>query len=100
MAEIQIPLVGGDVNAHYDFDMQLGDNLLTFIVNYITVAGPAWSVDIEREGVRLISGAMLEPGANLTADYTYDIGKLIFTGEDPTLDNLGKANSLVWVSDE
>lgn len=97
---ITVPLVGGIGNTDYDFDQQLGDNLLSFNVVYVTVAGPAWSMNVDREGVRLISGAMLEPGAELTRDYSLDIGKLVFTGDEPTLDNLGKANSLVWVPDE
>lgn len=98
---IEIPLVGGAVNAHQEFDMQLGDNFFSFTLNYVTLAGPAWSLDIDRDGTRLISGAMLEPGAELTRDYHHlNIGRLLFVGDDVTLDNLGTANQLVWVPDE
>jgi hypothetical protein len=94
-----IPLNGGAANAHQVFTIQLGENFLQFTLNYITIAGAAWSLDIDREGVRLISGAMLEPNAVITDNYNAGIGKLIFVGDDVTLDNLGINNSLVW-SDE
>lgn len=97
---ITIPLLNGAANAHQVFTIQLGDNLLDLKLNYITIAGPAWSVDISREGVTLISGAMLEPNAIITDNYNADIGRLIFTGADVTLDNLGVDNTLVWLSDD
>lgn len=97
---ITIPLLSGAANAHQKFTLLLGDNLLEFTLNYITVAGPAWSVDIVREGVTLINGAMLEPNAIITDNYEANIGRLVFTGADVTLDNLGKDNQLVWVSDD
>ena len=97
---ITIPLLNGAANAHQKFTIQLGDNLLVFVVNYITLAGPAWSVDITREGVTLVSGAMLEPNAIITDNYNAGIGRLVFTGADVTLDNLGADNRLVWVSDD
>lgn len=97
---ITIPLLNGAENAHQVFTIQLGDNLLVFTVNYITEAGPAWSVDITREGVTLISGAMLEPNAIITENYNADIGQLVFIGAEVTLDNLGTDNRLVWVSDD
>ena len=95
-----LPLKAGAANAHQKFTVQLGDNLLLFIVNYITVEGPAWSVDISREGVTLISGAMLEPNAVITDNYEAGIGRLVFVGDEVTLDNLGVNNKLVWVSDD
>lgn len=97
---ITIPLKNGASNAHQLFTIQLGDNFLQFTLNYITIAGPAWSVDISREGVTLISGAMLEPNAVITDGYEAGIGKLVFIGDDVTLDNLGVNNRLVWVSDD
>lgn len=97
---ITVPLVAGAENAHAVFSIQLGDNFLQFTQNYITEAGPAWSIDIDREGVRLISGAMLEPNAVITDNYEANIGRLAFVGKDVTLDNLGVENSLVWLSDD
>tara|TARA_R110002049_G_scaffold101556_10_gene246517 strand:+ start:17845 stop:18144 length:300 start_codon:yes stop_codon:yes gene_type:complete len=97
---ITIPLLNGADNAHQPFNFQLGDNFLQFTVNFVTLAGPSWSVDISREGVELISGAMLEPNAIITGNYNADIGRLIFVGDDVTLDNLGVDNKLVWLSDD
>lgn len=97
---ITIPLLNGADNAHQEFNVQLGDNFLQFVVNYVTEAGPAWSVDISREGVTLINGAMLEPNATITDNYNADIGRLVFVGDDVTLDNLGVDNKLVWISDD
>lgn len=95
---VEIPLVGGAGNSHQSFVILLGENLLQFTLNYITVAGPAWSVDVSREGVRLISGAMLEPGAVLTENLNLDIGQLVFTGNPVTVDNLGFENQLIWIA--
>lgn len=97
---INVPLQNGAANAHQLFTMQLGDNLLEFTINYITLAGPAWSMDISREGVPLVIGAMLEPNADVTLVYEADVGRFIFTGDEVTLDNLGSANKLTWVSDD
>lgn len=93
-----VPLVGGASNAHQSFNIQLGDNFLQFTLNYITLAGPAWSLDVYREGVLLMAGAMLEPGAIVTQNYNVDFGTLVFKGDDVTLDNLGANNKLIWLS--
>jgi hypothetical protein len=91
-----IPLKGGSVNAHQQITVQLGDNLLEFNVNYLQSG--QWAVDISREGVELISGAMLEPNADLTQVFQpLGLGRLIFTGTDTTLDNLGSDNRLTWI---
>lgn len=95
-----VPLQNGAANAHQVFTMQLGDNLLEFRLNYITLAGPAWSMDILREGVLLVAGAMLEPDTIITRNYGADIGRFIFTGAEVTLDNLGLDNKLTWVADD
>ena len=95
---IEIPLAGGPQNAHQLFTMLLGDNLLEFRLNYITTAGPAWSLDISMEGTPILSGAMLEPSAVLTEYANLNIGNLVFVGDPVTLDNLGTANQLVWIA--
>ena len=92
---ITIPLKSGAGNAHQVFFIQLGDNFLEFRLNYIT-RFPSWSLDILQEGDVLISGAMLVSGADITKHFNADIGRLLFVGDDPTIDNLGKANSLLW----
>ena len=93
---ITIPLKSGAANAHQTLNIQLGDNFLEFTLNYVTLFGPAWSVDIRREGELLVAGAMLEPGGDIIETYEAGIGKLYFFGAEVTLDNLGKDNTLVW----
>ncbi len=100
MSTVGVPLKNGASNAHQIFSIQLGDNFLEFTLNYITKSGPAWSCDISREGILLIAGAMLEPGAKITDNYEADIGSLYFIGSDVTLDNLGVNNKLIWSSDD
>ena len=92
---ITIPIQGGLVNAHQVFFVQLGENFLEFRLNYITRFA-IWSLDIYREGELLIAGAMLVSGADITKNYNADIGRLLFVGDDPTIENLGKSNKLVW----
>lgn len=92
---LTIPLLAGAVNAHQTQFVQLGDNFLEFKINYITRFG-CWSVDIFNEGVSVAYGAMLVPGSDIVGVYNAGIGRLIFIGDEPTLDNLGTANSLVW----
>lgn len=96
---IEVPLRGGAANAHQEFTMLLGDNTLDFTLNYVTQYN-AWSLDISRDDVSLVRGAMLEPSSDIIKTYNAQIGKLVFVGEEVTLDNLGTANHLVWVSDD
>ena len=92
---ITIPLQGGAVNAHQIFFVQLGENFLEFRLNYVTRFS-GWSLDILKEGESLIAGAMLVAGAEITRNFEADIGRLLFVGDDPTIDNLGQSNELVW----
>lgn len=93
-----IPLDAGSVNAHQTFSVQLGDNFLAFTLDYKQTG--QWSMNIDREGVRLVSGAMLETNCDIIErqGLTDDIGRFVLTGADTTLDNLGIANTLTWVS--
>jgi len=91
-----IPLTGGSVNAHQAFSIQLGDNLVSFTLNF--VQSGQWSTDLRIEGVLVAAGSMLEPNADIIAALNLGIGQLIFLGENTTLDNLGTENSLIWIS--
>ena len=42
----------------------------------------------------------IEPNAVITDNYEAGIGRLVFVGDEVTLDNLGVNNKLVWVSDD
>lgn len=95
-----IPLAAGAANAHQEFTLQLGDNYLDFVLNYVSYTDtPAWSMDIYRDGTALVMGAMLEPGCDVIESYRAGIGRLVFTGEPVTLNNLGITNALTWVED-
>lgn len=97
----EVPLKSGAVNSHQVFTIQLGKNLLNFEVNYISyLDAPAWSMNIYKNGVPLVYGAMLEPGSDIVELYGANIGRLIFVGEEPTIDNLGVDNHLVWLDYE
>lgn len=93
-----IPLRPGVANAHQRFSVQLGENLIEFEVDFISyLDAPAWSMNLIRDGSRLVSGAMLEPGSDVIQSYRAGIGQMVFTGADVTLDNLGIDNNLVWI---
>ncbi|WP_106804533.1 hypothetical protein [Pseudomonas sp. S5D5] len=93
-----IPLRGGAANAHPRFSVQLGDNLIDFELDFISyLDAPAWSMNLLRDGTRIVAGAMLEPGSDIIQSYRTGIGQMVFTGKDVTLDNLGIDNFLVWI---
>ena len=94
---LNIPLEGGSVNAHSQMSVQLGDNFVELHLNYLQSG--QWSMNVFREGELLCAGAMLEPNCDIIEAWNLhnDIGKLIFTGVDTTLYNLGIDNKLTWV---
>lgn len=96
----EIPLSSGSANAHQRFGIQLGDNYLDFQIDYLSYLDkPAWTMNILRDGAYLVTGAMLVPGADVINGYRAGIGRLVFVGDEVTLDNLGIDNHLVWVSE-
>lgn len=96
---ITIPLQGGAVNAHQILEIQLGDNTVEFRINWVTTQG-YWSADLYVEGVLQCAGVVLLPGDELIGKFNTGLGLLVLAGEQPTLDNLGNANQLVWVPNE
>lgn len=95
-----IPLSGGSINAHHEFEIQLGDNLVRFELDYRTYIGK-WSMNLLIEGVRIVNGASLLVGSDVIEHWNLKttVGRLVFTGDDKvTLDNLGISNTLVWIS--
>lgn len=93
-----VPLVNGSANAHQEFSGQFGDNFLVITLGYLQVG--QWWMNIDREGVRLVSGALLEPKCDIIQHWnlTGDIGRFTMIGKEPTLDNLGVDNQLYWIS--
>ncbi len=97
---IEIPLSNGSANAHQRFGVTLGDNYLNFEIDYLSYLDtPGWSMNILRDGTYLVSGAMLVPGADVISTYRAGIGRLVFVGDEVTLNNLGIDNHLVWVTE-
>jgi hypothetical protein len=94
-----IPLSGGSVNSDVTFRVQLGDNLVEFRQNYRTVTG-VWSLGANIEDITLFEGVILLPGSDLVSHWNIGdtFGQLVMVGDTPTIDNLGSANSLVWLS--
>lgn len=96
-----IPLSAGAVNAHQRFSIQLNGKIIGFEINYLAyLDAPAWSMNLTYDGSDIVLGAMLEPGCDVIQNYRAGIGRMVFVGEAPTLDNLGINNSLVWVGGE
>lgn len=95
---LTIPLRAGASNAHQRFGVQLGGNLIDFEIDFVSYLDePAWSMNLMRDGSRIVAGAMLEPGSDIIQSYRTGIGQMVFTGKDVTLDNLGIDNFLVWI---
>lgn len=95
---LTIPLGAGAANSHQRFDVQLGENLINFEIDFISyLATPAWSMNLLRDGSMIVSGAMLEPGSDIIQSYRAGIGQMVFAGNDATLNNLGIENFLVWI---
>lgn len=89
-----IPLEGGAANASQLFRIVLGGKLYTFTLTYRTLL-QQWSLDCYLSEGTVFLGVILCGGTNLTALYP-EFGKLSIVGLEPTLDNLGVANRLVW----
>jgi hypothetical protein len=93
---MEIPLSGGAENAHQVVEVQLGDYLVTLTLDYLQSG--SWNCDIAVDGTDVTYGILLEPNCDLLEYYDLGIGSLVMAGEDTTLDNLGAANALVWIS--
>ena len=92
---VEIPLQGGARNAHQTLSVQLGENFVELRINYIT-RFDTWTMDVVLGGATKIAGAMLLPSADVSASHRAGLGRFLFIGERPTLDNLGDENKLVW----
>ncbi len=91
---MEIPLTPGVVPQV--FTIRLGENQVRFELNYIQTG--QWLCNLFRGNQPLAKGVMLEPNADIIEPFNLGIGRLIFVGEDTTLDNLGVANHLVWIA--
>ena len=95
----KIPLSGGAENAHQTFYVQLGEREITFKLDFMSyVDTPYWNVDLLEHGEPLVVGLCLVGGCDLLGPYHLGLGALYLSGAEATLDNLGTANELIWVS--
>lgn len=92
----KIPLIGGAVNAHHTFSVQLGDRLIGFRLNYLQTG--QWVVDLSENNVVIAAGLNLESECDIIEGYNLALGQLVFIGDDTTLNNLGINNGLFWVA--
>lgn len=99
---IEIPLQNGAANAHQKFSQRLNGMLVSFEVNYVTYSkSPYWIFNLYQDGFPLALGVPLNPNGDLLANHAVkNFGRLVFVGDEPTLDNLGITNNLVWVPEE
>lgn len=112
MSEV-IKLVGGESNAHYSLFVNLGEYSYEFTLDYVQAG--QWMLAILPDGDTgelplvnidgtdyVIGKTAIEPGGDIVRPYqiTDTFGQLFLVGEEPTLDNLGTDNTLVWVPPE
>lgn len=95
---INIQLNSGVQNARQRFSQRIDRRLFRFEVDRVSYcANPYWVMNVYINGEPRKMGCPLLPGA--VHDFGDD-GRLVFVGEEATLDNLGKANKLVWIPAE
>ena len=92
-----IALSGGVANAFQTVNANLGGNAVTLRLSYVTLLD-SWAMDIYQEGAPLFAGIMLLVNADMLEAWNVrdSFGAMTMVGVEPTLDNLGKANVLVW----
>lgn len=94
-----LPLMGGAEYAHQEFSFLFGTREILFRLDWMPyIDNPAWNLNISEDGAEIINGLLLRGGCDLLSPYQLGLGRLILTGDEPTLDNLGINNALVWVA--
>lgn len=91
----EIPLTGGVSNSHQILFAQLGSRLFEFRINWRGYIS-SWEADIYVEGVLLAGGVSLKPDCEITVMYPHIPERIFFVGDEPTIDNLGTDNTLVY----
>ncbi len=103
----EIPLQSGATNANVTFSVVLEGNTYTFHTAYRPIT-QYYMLAIERDNVMLACGLKMVAGGNLMAAYTSEFikkrnqgdlfGELYLVGQQPTVDNFGITNRLLWVA--
>lgn len=82
--------------AYQRFTVTQGDVRLQIYLHWLTRYS-YYSVDIYDDSENPVAlGRALQPGVNLLDGLNINMGSLILEGEQPTINNLGAANSLIW----
>lgn len=78
-------------------DANLGGNAVTLRLSYVTSL-EAWAMDIYQEGAPLFAGIMLRSNADLLESWGVrkTFGAMSIIGTEPTFDDLGDGNLLIW----
>lgn len=91
---INIPLKKGPENARQEFSATLGEYLIDFSLSFLSYLDqPMWTLSAFIDGSPIILGTGLQPNGVINLG---NYGKLVFVGDQATLDNLGVANTLIW----
>lgn len=105
-----IPISGGEANANQEISVQLGDNYVDLSIRYLQYN--QWVMDVLPNGETslpthvvngeefIFSAVFLQGGMDMLSVYNVSnqFGQLFLVGEEPTLDNLGSENKLIWFS--
>lgn len=95
----EIALEGGQENAHQTFTVEMAGRSIDFELDYMGyVDVPVWNLTLKERDQILIAGLLLVGGCDLLEAYNLGLGKLCLVGKEPTLDNLGVENHLIWVA--
>ena len=112
MSQEVIALESGEDNANQSITVQLGDYYVKLEFHY--QQNGQWLMHILPDGDTelntftvndveyIVTCIMLEPGCDLLSNYnlTDTLGQMFLVGDEPTLDNLGVSNYLVWYSSD
>lgn len=90
---------GGAVNAHQQFELQVNNAIYELRLDYLEQV-ESWALSVTQEEERLADSVILRGGANLFSTFPKltSVARLYVVGDEPTLNNLGLTNSIVWES--
>ncbi|MCE8034623.1 hypothetical protein EKK97_14060 [Billgrantia tianxiuensis] len=88
----EIPLEQG---AYQRMTVTLSERVITLRLRWLHQYG-FYAIDILEGGDPITLGRGLHPGINLLAGLNTGLGTLMLEGRQPTLDNLGRRNRLIY----
>ena len=83
--------------AYYTFNVELANLVALVTLNWVTTKG-FYKVSITIDNEEVVRGKGLHPDIDLLKSTELAIGKLYLEGAEPTLDNIGIDNRLVYES--